>query len=79
MRLTYHIPASKYFSNDADTYLVKEGEIVIVHLDTDRETTEYAWFKFGDNPGNLVFKDDDYEGVVEFLLENSNWRRRDLE
>jgi hypothetical protein len=60
-----------YFENDPENQdQLEKGDRVIVTLYHERKAATWMVVPEGENPGNFVSEEDDYEGVVLFLVEH---------
>ena len=59
---------SEYFSLDPDIVLEK-GDRVIIEIDHEKRSATWMIVPEGENPGNFVPEDDDYDRVIMFLYE----------
>ena len=63
--------ARDYFENDPENQdQLEKGDRVIVTLYHERKAATWMVVPEGENPGNFVSEEDDYEGVVLFLAEH---------
>lgn len=63
--------ARDYFENDPENQdQLGKGDRVIVTLHHEKEDATWMVVPEGENPGNFVSGEDDYEGAVLFLVEH---------
>ena len=59
------VDARKYFEVDGDRLeQVKDGDMVIVTIDFEKQKAEFIWYGAGENPANYPAEEDDFDGVV---------------
>lgn len=58
-----------YFEHDDDICILK-GDQVIITLHHDKEAATYQIVPEGENVGNFPTEEDDYSGVIAWLIEH---------
>ena len=58
-----------YFEHD-DDITIEEGDRVVITLYHDKEAATYQIVPEGENASNFPTEEDDYTGVVAWLIEN---------
>ncbi|OYD08560.1 hypothetical protein [Paludifilum halophilum] len=69
-KVSFTIEAKRYFETDAERLAeVKDGDLVLVEIDFDQETTNFTVYPEDENPANFPAEEDEFDAVVEAFKE----------